>query len=93
MSKEKKLANEISDALNTFLFNQEEFNNAMNVQHRTLQQSMGRAFLGWLESIEERDERHFDARNEGLKRLADELIGDFKKKHDNIPPSKFLGYI
>ena len=93
MNKEKEFASKFSDAVNTFTFNHKDFNQAMNTQHRTLQQSMGRAVLGWLESIHEKDIKFFDARNEGLKKVADQLIGDFKEKHDGIPPSKYLGFI
>lgn len=93
MTREIQIAEDLSNAVNTFSFDQQAFNKAMNMQHKTLQQSMGRAFLGWLEDIAKKDNKFFDARNEGLKKLADELIGKFKEEHDNIPPSQFLGYI
>jgi len=87
------IADQFSDAVNTFSFDQEAFNQAMNRQHRTLQQSMMRAVLGWIESVADKDEKLFDARNEGSKKIATELITEFKTNHDGINPSQFLGFI
>jgi len=87
------LADQFSDAVNTFGFDQEAFNKAMNRQHRTLQQSMMRAVLGWVESVADKDAKFFDARNEGSKRVATKLIQEFRDNNDGIEPSKFLGFI
>jgi len=87
------IADQFSDAVNTFSFDQEAFNQAMSRQHRTLQQSMMRATLGWIESIADKDDKFFDARNEGSKKIATELIKDFRTKHDGINPSQYLGFI
>ena len=87
------IAEQFSDAVNTFTFDQDAFNKAMSRQHRTLQQSMMRAVLGWIESIADKDEKFFDARNEGSKKLATEIVKDFRTKHDGINPSQFLGFI
>ena len=92
-TREKIIVDQFSDGVNTFTFNQENFNAAMNSEHRTLQQSMARAVLGWLESVHEKEEKFFDGRNIGMKKTADKLIGEFKKNNDGIEPSKFLGFI
>jgi hypothetical protein len=54
---------------------------------------MMRAVLGWIESVADKDENFFDARNEGSKKIATELIKDFRTKHDGINPSQYLGFI
>lgn len=50
------------------------FSEALNREHPTLQQAIGRLFVDWLESVHKQDGRFFDLRNEDLKRFADAVF-------------------
>ena len=75
----KELVNEFSNYVNTFGDKSEEFNNAMSCEHRTLQQSFTKLCLSWIEHVA-KDEYHTDGRNSQSKKIAKELIENFREK-------------
>jgi len=78
MKKANELVEEITDYVNSFNDKGEEFCKAMSIQHRTLQQSFTKLCFEWIEFIAS-DEYRTDARNEGSKRTAQELLQAFKE--------------
>ncbi len=86
-----ELVETITDYVNTFS-RRDEFNSAMSLQHRTLQQSFTRLCLKWLEHVSQ-DEYRTDPRNEQSKVVSKQLIESFKEKNGGFLPSDFLGYI
>ena len=79
MKQTKELVQEVSDYVNTFNNNGQEFCEAMSCEHRTLQQSFTKLCLQWLEhcaSVEYRT----DGRNEQSQKIARELLEGFKQK-------------
>lgn len=86
MTTTKELVQEFSDYVNTFNDKGKEFCdvmsnfcNDMSVEHRTLQQSFTKLCLQWLEHCAS-DEYRTDARNEGSKEIAKQLLSLFKEK-------------
>jgi hypothetical protein len=77
MTDSKKLADEITNYLNTFGGKSEEFNNAMSTEHRTLQQNFTRLVLGWIEHVASDEYRH-DGRNEASHNTCKQLMHGFK---------------
>lgn len=73
-----ELANELTNFVNNFNCNHEEFIEAFCREHRTLQQSSFRLFLMLLERLAS-DEYTFDGRNEQSHQLAKKMIEGFKK--------------
>ena len=73
----KELTEIITNHLNTFGDKSEAFNEAMNRQHRTLQQNFTRLCLKWLEYVAS-DEYRTDGRNEQSKDIAQTLLAGFK---------------
>lgn len=94
MKNATEVAETMTNFVNTFSsgITNKQFIEAMNRQHRTLQQSFTRLCLTWLENCAS-DEYRFDGRNEGTHNTCKELISEFKKNNDNIGPSNFLGCI
>lgn len=89
----KQLVNDITDFVNSFNPNTEEFNTNMSNEHRTLQQSFTRLCLGWLEHCASED-YHTDLRNQESKRVSRLLIDNFTAGEGiDLPPSKYLPYI
>lgn len=82
MEKYKKLAGEITDALNPFGFDQQAFNQAMSTEHRTLQQNFTRMCLGWIEHCAS-EEYRTDLRNEGSAEISKKLINLYKEEMAN----------
>ena len=91
-----EVATAMTDFVNTFSSiygtSNKEFIEAMNREHRTLQQSFTRLCLTWLENCAS-DEYRFDGRNERAHDTCRELILGFKDKNDGIGPSNYLGHI
>jgi hypothetical protein len=78
MNDSKKLADEITNYLNTFGDKSEEFNNAMSTEHRTLQQNFTRLVLGWIEHVGSDSYRH-DGRNEASHKTCKQLLDGFRE--------------
>tara|TARA_B110000908_G_C10185876_1_gene417954 strand:+ start:987 stop:1283 length:297 start_codon:yes stop_codon:yes gene_type:complete len=93
-NKEQKFADEITNKLNAFGFNQKDFNEAMSREHRTLQQNFTRMCLGWIEHLAETDLKRTDHRNEASVKVSKKLIERFLEQEDeinrNFKPSQFL---
>lgn len=87
----KIIVKEITDFVNTFTLNQEEFNEEMSRQHRTLQQSFTRLCMKWIEHVAS-DEYQTDLRNESAKSVSKKLIQPFKDEH-GYNPSGYLSFI
>lgn len=77
MNDSKKLANEITNYLNTFGDKSEAFNEAMSTEHRTLQQNFTRLALAWLEHVAS-DEYRTDGRNEASKVMCKDLKAGYR---------------
>ena len=76
----KELADELTDFVNNFNCDHDEFINAFTRQHRTLQQSSFRLFLMLMEKMAtEEYKKTCDHRNEGTHKLAKKLIDGFKR--------------
>jgi predicted sulfurtransferase len=88
--KTDEIVNQITNYVNTFS-RREEFNEAMSREHRTLQQSFTRLCLKWLEHIAQEGYRT-DLRNEASKKIANELVSNFKEKN-GFAPSEFLPFV
>lgn len=82
----------ITDFVNTFSIKQNEFNAAMNKEHRTLQQSFTRLCLKWIEFCTTEGYR-VDGRNAASKDVAQRIVERFKKDNEGFKPSEYLGYI
>lgn len=73
MSRETENVRKVSDMLNSFSFNPEEFCKEFSREHRTIQQNFTRLCINWLCTCASDDYR-FDARNEASHRVAKALI-------------------
>ena len=73
MNSEKKNVEVVSNMLNSFSFNPEEFCKEMTREHRTLQQSFTRLCIHWLCTCASDDYR-YDGRNEASHEIAKALI-------------------
>lgn len=73
MSRETENVRKVSDMLNSFSFNPEEFCKEFSREHRTIQQNFTRLCIHWLCTCASDDYR-FDARNEASHRVAKALI-------------------
>ena len=67
---EKELAKAIANALNSFGFNHNEFNQQMMQEHRTLQQSFMRLIRNYCVYVSEQPDYMFDGRNEAAREFA-----------------------
>ena len=65
-------ANKLVDVLNRMDYSDliPAFNEALDCQHRTLQQSFGVLVLGWLKHLSKKTEYEYDLRNEDLVNFA-----------------------
>ncbi len=82
----KELVNELTDFVNTYDCDKDEFINQFCRQHRTLQQSTIRLLMSLIEHVGS-DAYRFDARNEGAHDLCKKIVG-------LVPnPSQTLGFI
>ena len=73
MSKTTENVQKVSDMLNSFSFNPEEFCKEFSKEHRTIQQNLTRLCVHWLCTCASDDYR-FDARNEASHEIAKALI-------------------
>ena len=96
----EELAEAISDFVNNFNSKDEALVKAMRKQHRTLQQHMTRLRLKYIESFADTPDNRLDARNEGSKAVAVNIISGFQKEisaeHNyecKSRPSQHLGSI
>jgi len=75
----KELANELTDFVNNYNCDHDEFINAFTRQHRTLQQSSFRLMLILMDKLASSEYgKNTDARNEGTHKLAKKLMDGFK---------------
>ena len=89
--KASEIVNQITDYVNS-LSHQEGFNEAMSIEHRTLQQSFTRLCLRWIEHVSNSEYRT-DGRNQQSKEVCQKIVNDFREKNGGYLPSDFLGYI
>lgn len=73
MSRETENVRKVSDMLNSFSFNPEEFCKEFTKEHRTIQQNLTRLCINWLCTCASDDYR-FDGRNEASHVIAKALI-------------------
>ncbi len=86
----KQTAEAVTDYLNSFSNKNEEFIDAMNLEHRTLQQSFTRLCLAWLENCSG-DNYRFDGRNEASHKISKEVIEGFRDAKGTMSnPSDWL---
>lgn len=89
----KKLTNEITNYVNSFIPDEVAFIQAMSQEHRTLQQSFTRLVLKWLEFVASEDYK-YDDRNSGSHAVAKKLLeGFFQLNHYRTLPSAYLPFI
>ena len=86
------------DALSSFINGsmcdaEEAFIEALQRDHRTLQQKQIKLFLQAIEAFAEIPDNRTDARNEGAVKISRELVEAFKKTHEGNKPSLYLGLI
>lgn len=81
MEKIQKLASEITDSVNSFSFDQKVFNQAISSEHRTLQQSFSRMYLGWLEYVAS-EEYRTNVHNDTSKTLAIKIFSLLEKDRE-----------
>lgn len=73
MSKETENVHKVSDMLNSFSFNPEDFCKEFSKEHRTIQQNLTRLCIHWLCTCASDDYR-YDLRNEASHVIAKALI-------------------
>ena len=73
MRNETENVRKVSDMLNSFSFDPEEFCKEFTKEHRTIQQNLTRLCIHWLCTCASDDYR-FDGRNEGSHNLARVLM-------------------
>lgn len=88
----KRLVVEITDFVNSYSLDQDQFNQTMSREHRTLQQSFTRLCLKWIEHVAS-DEYRTDGRNEASHDICDKLIWEFRGGPGGANPSAFLPLI
>ncbi len=100
---EKTPAQEFAEAAarfsNSYSIPMDEFIQAMNSEHRTLQQAFTKLCMKWIENCASEDYRH-DARNEASHKISKIMIDSFNKEQGDAyelgianPPSKWLPMI
>jgi len=72
----KEVVNNVTDYLNSFSNKNKEFIAEMNREHRTLQQSLTKLCLEWLENCAS-EEYNFDGRNEASHKIANVMVEGF----------------
>ena len=95
----EELVNEITNYINRFSLNPDEFNEKMGRQHRTLQQSFTRLCFAWIEYVADENYPH-DLRNQASHEIAKDMIKAYnimmQRRHEvdiNWQPSKSLPVI
>ena len=85
-NKGAEVARELSNFVNSFIFDHEDFINYATSDHRTLQQNMFRLFLECIEVWAEMyDDGYYDARNEATCKISRQIIDMLEENGDNIP--------
>ena len=87
-----KLVEHITDYANNYSMKPLEFIEAMEKEHRTLQQSFTKLCLLWLENCASKAYRH-DGRNEASHIISEEVIERFRQRNYGTPPSSYLPLI
>ena len=76
----KELSNELTNFVNNYNCDHDEFINAFTREHRTLQQSSFKLMLMLMDKMASAEYgKNIDARNEGTHKLAKKLMDGFKK--------------
>lgn len=88
----KALVGEITDFVNSYTVDENQFIAQMSTEHRTLQQSFTRLCLKWLQFVGSIDYR-YDDRNKASHDTAKKLIDGFRKQTGNIDPADYLPFI
>jgi hypothetical protein len=89
----KETVETVTDYLNSFSSKEKEFIEAMNLEHRTLQQSFTKLCLAWLENCASEDYR-FDGRNEQSHGISKDVLKGFQQvKETDSKPSEWLSCI
>ena len=91
-SETQKLVENITDFVNSYSIDSLAFIDAMESEHRTLQQSFTKLCLLWIENCAGEAYR-YDGRNEASHNISAELIQLFKQINHDIVPSSFLPLI
>lgn len=93
----QEVVEKISRYVNNYSMKPSEFIEAMNQEHRTLQQSFTRLMFHWLEHCADETYRH-DLRNEASHKICKEMLESFQKVKaaqnpgywDRVKPSDLL---
>lgn len=83
-TREEKLVDTVSNGLNTFCFSEKKFCEAMDREHRTLQQSFTRLCLAWIAHCAE-DAYRTDGRNEYSKTICKKIVDKVGKDDFYVP--------
>lgn len=93
MKTTEELVPAITDYINTYSDKSAEFNEAMEREHRTLQQSFTRLCLKWLEHVAS-ENYQFDGRNEDSHKVAERLVEQYTSENQyGFRPSEMLRFI
>ena len=88
-TKAQELAYQMSNFVNSFSSDHQEFISEMNKDHRTLQQSFTKLCLKWIEHCASDDYRH-DLRNQDSHTTCKKMVRAFQKENDNFLPSNLI---
>jgi hypothetical protein len=77
-----KAAEIMSNAVNDITMNPDDFAEAMMKEHRTLQQSVMKAFIAWLAKLSELPESQYDDRNVDAVTFAKKVVQYLKDTND-----------
>lgn len=98
-TKEEQLAEDITNSINSMLFDEVDFTKAMSNQHRTLQQKFTKLCFAWIEKMANTEPRFTDARNQASAEISKKVIDAFHEKmieehavenKELLNPSRFL---
>lgn len=81
----RKLAREVSSAVNCFGFDTKGFCEEMSREHRTLQQNFTRLCVDWLRTLSEYKEFQYDERNRLSVEAARTMIEAFDANEHHLP--------
>ena len=86
----QEVVQNVTDYLNSFSNKNEAFIKEMNREHRTLQQSVTKLCLAWVENCAS-EEYHFDGRNEASHKVSKEVVEGFRDAKGTMSnPSEWL---
>ena len=98
-TQEEQLAEDITNSINSMLFDEVDFTKAMSNQHRTLQQKFTKMCFAWIEKLSQTEERFTDHRNKASVEISKKVINAFHEKmieehsvenRELLNPSRFL---